>query len=89
MGVSLPEGAEPDQHYYDYRVGKQVYAGYVHNLFRITDPLHVMVDLQVKSQHYEMKKDQLFDVTLEKSFSAVTPRVGLNYRLTEAKTANR
>lgn len=83
----LPEGAEPDQHYYDYRVGKQVYAGYVHNLFRITDPLHVMVDLQVKSQHYEMKKDQLFDVTLEKSFSAVTPRVGLNYRLTEAKNS--
>ncbi len=77
----LPEGAEPDQHYYDYQVEKQVYSGYVHNLIKLSDPLSAMLDLQVKSQRYEMKDDQLFDVTLEKNFSAFTPRAGLNYRL--------
>ncbi len=80
----VPEGTGPDYRYYDYRVKKQVYAGYVHNLFQIIDPLRAMVDLQFKTQRYEMKDDQLFDVTLEKSFTAFTPRVGLNYRLLEA-----
>lgn len=77
----LPEDAEPDQHYYDYQVEKQVYSGYVHNLIKLTDPLSAMLDLQIKSQRYEMKDDQLFDVTFEKNFSAFTPRAGLNYRL--------
>ncbi len=83
----LPEGTRPDYHYYDYKVNKQVYAGYVHNLFQITDPLRAMVDLQVKSQRYQMKDDQVFDVTLDKTFSAITPRVGLNYRIIDAQAS--
>ncbi len=81
---ALPADAEPDQHYYDYRVGKQVYAGYVHNLIQLARPLRLMADLQVKSQRYTMLDDRLFGVTLEQSFSAVSPRIGLNYRLLEA-----
>jgi len=80
----VPSGSIADQHYYDYRVNKQVYAAYVHNLFQVTDPLRVMADLQLKTQRYEMKDDQIFDVTLEKSFSAVSPRLGINYSLLEA-----
>jgi len=76
----VPQGASPDQHYYDYRVSKQVYAGYIHNLFKVSDPLRVMLDLQVKTQRYEMRDDALFDVTLDKSFSAATPRAGVTYR---------
>lgn len=83
----LPPNSDPDEHYYDYRVAKQVYSGYVHNLFSISDPLNAMVDLQVKSQRYQMKKDVLYDVTLDQTFSAFTPRVGLNYRLFEANEA--
>jgi len=79
----VPSDVQPDQHYYDYRVSKQVYAGYIHNLFQISDPLRVMVDLQLKTQRYEMKDDQIWDVTLDKSFSAFAPRVGVNYRLLE------
>lgn len=79
----VPQGASPEQHYYDYRVGKQVYAGYIHNLFQVSDPLRIMADLQFKTQRYEMKDDKIWDVTLEKTFSAFTPRAGLNYRLLE------
>ncbi|MBK6765862.1 MAG: TonB-dependent receptor [bacterium] len=77
----LPDGATPDQHYYDYHVAKQVYSGYVHNLIKVSEPLRAMLDLQVKSQRYELSDDQLFDVTLDKRFTAVTPRAGVTYRL--------
>ncbi|MCB9357947.1 MAG: TonB-dependent receptor plug domain-containing protein [Calditrichaeota bacterium] len=75
----LPAGVRPDDHYYDYKVAKQMFAGYLHNLYKVSDPLRVMLDLQVKTQRYEMSDDQLFGVTLEKTFSAFSPRIGANY----------
>ncbi|MCL4306064.1 TonB-dependent receptor plug domain-containing protein [bacterium] len=83
----LPSEARPNFHYYDYRVEKQVFAGYVHNLIRLADPLQAMFDLQVKTQRYKMSDDRLFDVSLDKTFSALAPRVGLNYRLHDGNAA--
>ncbi|MCC6476178.1 TonB-dependent receptor [bacterium] len=81
----LPAGASPNHHYYDYRVNKRTISGYVHNLFQITPRLKAMADFQLKSLVYEMREDELFDVTLDKDFDTADPRFGLNYRLLEPK----
>jgi iron complex outermembrane receptor protein len=81
----LPEGAVPNQHYYDYKVNKQSFSGYVHNLFRVTDRLRAMVDLQAQSHTYKLHDDQLFDTRFEETYTSFNPRLGLNYRLLDAK----
>jgi iron complex outermembrane receptor protein len=80
----LPEGASPNQHYYDYKVRKQSFSGYIHNLFRITDRLRAMLDAQFQSHRYELYEDRLFGTSFDNTYSSFNPRFGLNYRLTDA-----
>ncbi|MBU0692749.1 TonB-dependent receptor [bacterium] len=81
----LPAGTRPNQHYYDYKVKKQSLSGFVHNLFTINDRTKAMVDLQLQSHTIELYDDQLQNTSFDENFSAFNPRVGLNYRLFDAK----
>ncbi|MDD5088608.1 MAG: TonB-dependent receptor [bacterium] len=81
FGNPLPQGSEPDYHYYDYRIAKQSYTGYVHNLFQITDDVRAMADVQIQRVRYQMEDDALFRVTWEKQYDFFNPRFGLWYAL--------
>ncbi|MFH1010147.1 MAG: TonB-dependent receptor [bacterium] len=80
-GHPLPQGIGPDYRYYDYEVHKQSLAGYAHLFHEVTSRLRAMMDLQVQSQTYRMDSDKLFGVEADKSYSAFSPRFGLNYLL--------
>lgn len=80
----LPAGVEPNQHYYDYKIRKQSYTAFIHNLITITPRMRAMLDLQYQSHNYQMRDDELFDVTFDETYDSVNPRLGLNYQLTDA-----
>ena len=78
-----PSDAIANQHYYDYKVDKQSFSGYIHNLFIVTDRLRAMLDLQAQTHRYELTEDPLFHVEFDESFTSVNPRAGLSYRLVD------
>jgi iron complex outermembrane receptor protein len=80
-GNPLPTGISSGHHYYDYQVRKQSIAVYMHVFHKLTESLRAMMDLQIQSQEYNMGDDKLFGVEVDKSYSAFTPRLGLNYLL--------
>jgi iron complex outermembrane receptor protein len=82
-GSTLPAGTPPDYHFYDYRIRKQSFSGYLHNIGQVTSRLRVMLDLQAQSQSYKMDRDRLFAVNFDKSFRSFSPRLGANYQLIE------
>ncbi|MBI5059659.1 TonB-dependent receptor [candidate division KSB1 bacterium] len=80
----------PNYHYYDYRVRKRAFSAYAHELYRLTDRLRAMLDLQWQGQRYLMDQDRLWNATVDRKFSALSPRAGLNYLLVEPNSkANR
>jgi iron complex outermembrane recepter protein len=77
----------PDYHYYDYRVRKRAFSAYAHELYKFTDRLRGMLDLQWQHQQYLMDRDRRWSVTVDRDFSTITPRTGLNYLLREPNSA--
>jgi len=75
----VPDYAGPDYSYYDYRIRKESGAGYVHNLFNVTPRLRAMLDLQLHHLRYRMDRDKKWNVTWDKAWAFLGPRVGLSY----------
>jgi len=75
-----PSSVPVNFNYYDYRIRKQSYSAYIHNLLNVTKNLKALVDVQFQSNRYQMDRDRLWGVTWSKSWQVATPRIGLNYQ---------
>ena len=73
--------ASPDHHYYDYGIKKVSLSGYLHNLINLTDRLDALADLQLVSHQIKMQDDEIWGVAYDKTYSSVSPRLGLKYAL--------
>jgi iron complex outermembrane recepter protein len=77
---ATPADIGPDYHYYDYRIHKESYSGYIHNIFNLAKNLKAMADLQLQLNSYRMDRDRLWGVSWSEQYLFGTPHVGLNWR---------
>ncbi len=82
----IQPGNGPDYRYYDYKIVKRSFSGYVHNLINIAPRLSALADVQAVTHTLHMQDDNLWGVHYEKDYAAMNPRVGLNYLLVEGDT---
>jgi iron complex outermembrane receptor protein len=78
-----PLDMAPNLRYYDYRGDRQSYTVFGHLEYNLTDRLLSMADIQYQYYRYKLYDDKRFDVTFERDYDFIAPRVGLNYRFAD------
>lgn len=67
---------------YDYLGQKWMFTLYAHELFDVTPRLTAMAGIQYMYHRYRVGEDQIRNVKFEAPYSFLTPRLGLNYNVT-------
>lgn len=83
----LPPGVTPDWRYYDYVVPKQSFSFYVYRLERLTPDLTLRGDLQVAHHRIRLERERNYNVSLQRTYTFVTPRAGVNYNISSSLNA--
>jgi iron complex outermembrane receptor protein len=75
----LPEGFDPDYHFYQYNGKKDILSLYLHELFHARDDITVMGDVQLVRNQYAIENEKYLGNNFSLPYFFVNPRVGLNY----------
>jgi iron complex outermembrane receptor protein len=75
----LPEGFDPDYHFYQYNGKKDILSLYLHELFHARDDITVMGDIQFVRNQYAIENEKYLGNDFSLPYFFVNPRVGLNY----------
>lgn len=81
--AATPPGIDPDRIYYSYRERKLTLSAYAHEVFRLTPQITLMGGVQAVQHTYWLDRDTVTHYRYETSFRWVTPRVGINYNITD------
>jgi iron complex outermembrane receptor protein len=77
----LPSNSNPDYRFYEYNGEKDIFSLFVHELFRATDDLTLMADLQLIRNRYGITDEKYLGNTFSISYLFLNPRVGVNYNM--------
>ena len=84
-----PLGTEPNLQYYGYNAERPTAAVYAHELYRLSDKMQLMGDLQVQYKYYHFKHRKIanFGGALRSAYEVtdffVNPKLGANYNASE------
>ncbi|MAT38549.1 MAG: TonB-dependent receptor [Ectothiorhodospiraceae bacterium] len=78
----LPENYDPDRRFYEYSGAKDIFSGYVQELYEISPALNAMASVQVAYKQYRLFDEKYVGTDLSTDYLFFIPRVGLNYNLT-------
>jgi len=79
----VPPGFKPDNRYYDYRVHKQSFTFFAHEMYRLTPEVTAKADLQVRHHWIGLRNEQRFRTEFDRKYTFVNPRLGVNYNVTQ------
>jgi len=80
---NLPSGLDPDYHFYEFNGEKEIYSGYIHELYRPADRVTVLADVQVVHNRYGFLNEKFLGNTFSVPYTFVNPRIGINDNVTE------
>ncbi|MBM4168522.1 MAG: TonB-dependent receptor [Ignavibacteria bacterium] len=83
----LPPGVTPNWRYYDYRVPKTSISLYAHRLYRVGPSLTLTGDVQLTRHVLDLTDERNFNVTFNRTYTFLNPRIGANYNVTEQLNA--
>jgi|KBSSwiStaDraftv2_1062776.scaffolds.fasta_scaffold01488_6 iron complex outermembrane receptor protein len=81
---TVTDTPEPDPVLYDYTNEKDTLNVFVREAFRVSELLTLNFELQATSHRFRMRKDRVNGISWDASYDFVTPRLGLNWNVTDA-----
>ena len=69
--------------FYEYRGGKDIVSGYIHNMYRLQPTMNLMTSLQYVFNRYSVGREKFVGTEFDVDYHFLNPRVGLNVNLTE------
>jgi len=80
---NLPAGVTSEYQYYDYRGGKDMFSGYLHESYQVNDQINLLGELQVAYHKYLFYSEKYVgnDFSVKNTF--VNPRFGINYKYSD------
>lgn len=84
-GSGLPESVygESAPHHYQYKGGKDVFSFFTSQLFKLTEKLTVLGDVQLVYQKYKIFDELYAGYDFQTPYLFINPKLGVNYNLTE------
>jgi len=83
----LPEGFDPDYHFYEYNGEKEILSFFLHELFRPATDLTVLTDVQFVHNRYGIENEKFLGNTFSLPYFFVNPRLGMNLNISAAWNA--
>lgn len=83
----LPEGFDPDYHFYEYNGGKEMLSLYGHDLLRLGEDMTLMADAQLVRDRYSFTREKYLGNSFSVPYLFLNPRLGLNYNISDAWNA--
>ncbi|HRN25226.1 MAG TPA: TonB-dependent receptor [Ignavibacteriaceae bacterium] len=80
---NLPAGVTKDYQYYFYNGAKNIFSGFVHESYNLTNEINLLGELQLAYHKYEIFNEKYLgnDFSVDDLF--LNPRVGINYKFSE------
>jgi iron complex outermembrane receptor protein len=84
-GSGLPESVygESAPHHYEYKGGKDVFSFYTSQLFKLTEKITVLGDVQLVYQKYKIFDELYTGNDFQTPYLFINPKFGVNFNLTE------
>lgn len=79
----LPQGFDPDYHFYEYNGGKNMLSLYAHELLRLRPELMLMADVQFVYNRYTFGNERYLANDFSVPYTFLNPRAGLTYNIDE------
>lgn len=80
---NLPEGLDPDRHYYEFRGAKDIVSLYLNELYKMTPAVTIMANIQYAYNRYRLYDEQYVNTDFTVPYNFFNPRVGINYNATD------
>ncbi|MBD3408795.1 MAG: TonB-dependent receptor [Ignavibacteriales bacterium] len=84
--TGLPDdyvGEEADYHFYEYKGGKDVFAGYASWTARVTERVTALLDAQVVYQEYKIFDEKYVGTEFTTPYLFANPKIGASFRVTD------
>ena len=77
---NLPAGVTKDYQYYFYNGAKDIFGGFIHESYNITDEINLLGEIQLAYHQYRLYNEKYLgnDFTINNLF--INPRIGANYK---------
>ncbi len=80
---NLPEGLDPDRHYYEYRGAKDIVSVYVNELYKMMPAVTIMANIQYAYSRYQLYDEQYVHTEFSVPYQFFNPRFGINYNASD------
>ncbi len=80
--AEYPSDLSPEVRYYDYVGISNSFTAFSHLDYNLAENIIGMLDLQYRRQHYRLTDDKRFGVFFTRDYDFITPRLGVNFKLT-------
>ena len=80
---NIPAGVRKDYKYYFYNGAKDIFSGFIHEIYKLNDRINLLGELQLAYHKYKLYNEKYIgnDFAIDKLF--LNPRVGMNYKFSE------
>ncbi|MBA4312091.1 MAG: TonB-dependent receptor [Chlorobiaceae bacterium] len=78
---NLPANIDPDYHFYEYHGEKDILSFYLHELYKPSDDISVLADIQFVRNRYGINNEKFIGNDFSVSYFFANPRVGINYNI--------
>lgn len=81
---NIPAGVNQDYKYYFYNGAKNIFSGFIHELYNLNDEVNLLGEIQLTYHKYHFYNERYLgnEFTIDNLF--VNPRVGFNYKFSKA-----
>ncbi|MDR3667042.1 MAG: TonB-dependent receptor [Ignavibacteriaceae bacterium] len=77
---NLPAGVTSGYQYYDYRGGKDMVSGYIHESYQVNSQINLLGELQIAYHKYLLYQEKYVGTDFSVKNTFVNPRFGINYK---------
>lgn len=80
---NIPAGVRKDYKYYFYNGAKDIFSGFIHEIYKLNDRINLLGELQLSYHKYRLYNEKYIgnDFAIDNLF--LNPRVGMNYKFSE------
>ena len=79
----LPQDFDPDYRFYEYNGEKDIFSVFAHEVFRPTDDITFLADLQLVRNRYGIHNEKYLNNSFDLSYLFANPRLGMNVNVSE------
>jgi iron complex outermembrane receptor protein len=81
---NLPPGVTKEYRYYFYNGAKDIFNGFIHESYNLSDKINLLAELQIAYHKYELYNEKYLNNNFSINNLFFNPRLGINYKIEDS-----